>query len=261
MTTNVLNNCVFCNDNLTKDNKSKEHIIPQWLIEFLKLKKENIQPTHFSSNGLTVSTRFHTLDGLLAGRVCNLCNGEWMSNLEQEAIPIIKPLITGDMVVIDLNDIQRQILARWTAKTAYTLNSASNYFKNVPANHYNFIRENTNSLPPKVCVFGQQHHGMRPFYWMQSAIWHINGDSEILYKVAEEIKSNSYKISFQFGKLMLLIAYLPVDNVYPAIWKGIHVPLLPKSGKCGIYDKEEFPWEDSTEALVAFHCGLKAIIY
>lgn len=260
MTPVISKYCVFCDSLLSKDNRSKEHVIPQWLLDYLEIREEKIKPTHFSSEGQTISIRSHTLEGLLAGQVCENCNGGWMSQLEQKAIPILKPLIKAEKSVVELSEAERQILGRWTAKTAYTLNSCSNYLKNIPSNHFKHIRNKADTLPFKVSTFGQQHHGERAFYWFQSAAFNLYGAPGEIEKLINDLKQNSYKISFQFGKLMLLISYLPTDTVYAVLWRGIHVPLLPISGKCGYYDKEEYSWTDSQKALIEFHFGLHAAI-
>lgn len=260
MTPTKQKSCVFCQTLLTKENRSKEHVIPQWLLDFLDIRQEKIQPTHFSHQGHLKSTRDHSLESLIAGQVCEECNGGWMSNLEQETIPILKPLITGVRVVVELNDKERQILGRWTAKTAFALNSSSNYLKNVPVDHYEYVRTHSDSLPEKVSTFGQQHHGERTFYWVQSPTWILNGHESQLNVLGEKLKNSSYKIAFQFGKLMLLITYIPLEKIYPVLWKGIHIPLIPKSGKCGWYDKKEFSWNDSEKAFIEFHMGLQATI-
>lgn len=252
--------CVFCDSPLSRENRSKEHVIPQWLLDFLKIREEKIEPTHFSITGETQTTRNHTLEGLLAGQICESCNGGWMSQLERESIPILKPLMLGKTEVVNLNESERRIVSRWTAKTAYALNSSANYLKNVPASHYKYIRSNTESLPSQVSSFGQQHHGTRPFYWIQSPTWLLNGDHSDLIEIGAQLRSGSYKISFQFGKLILLIAYIQIENIYPVLWKGIHVPLMPKSGKCGYYEQKKFAWSDSEKALNEFHFGLQAMI-
>ncbi len=152
--------CAFCDTPLTRENRSKEHILPQWLLDFLEIREEKIQPTHFSKIGETITTRHHTLEGLLAGQICDLCNNGWMSRLEQEAMPILKPLILGKTAVVDLNENERQIISRWTAKTAFALNSSSNYLKNVPPMHYQHIRLNIDSLPfESFIVLDSKHHG------------------------------------------------------------------------------------------------------
>lgn len=207
-----------------------------------------------------LTTRNHTLEGLLAGQICEICNTGWMSQLEQAAMPILIPLILGNTTVIELNEKERQIVSRWTAKTALALNSSSNYLKNVPNSHYQHIRLITDCLPSKVSLFAQQHHGDRTFYWLQSSIWMLNGNTEKLNELGTELKNNSYKISFQFGKLLLLISYIPIENIYPVLWKGIHITLSPKTGKCGYYEKKQFSWFDSEKALIEFHIGLQATI-
>lgn len=35
--------CAFCVATPTKENRSKEHIFPQWLSDFLKIREEKIQ--------------------------------------------------------------------------------------------------------------------------------------------------------------------------------------------------------------------------
>jgi hypothetical protein len=252
--------CAFCDTPLTRENRSKEHVLPQWLIDFLLIRKEKIETTHFSSKGETLTTRKHTLENLLAGQICEVCNNGWMSELEQAAIPILKPLILGKTTVVELNDKERQIISRWTAKTAFALNSSSNYLKNVHLEHFRHIRCNIDSLPINVSSFGQQHHGDRAFYWIQSPTWWLEGESDKLAEIGIELKNSSYKVSFQFGKLMLLICYIPIENIYPVIWKGIHIPLIPKSGKCGYYEKNEFSWDNSEKALNEFHFGLQATL-
>lgn len=252
--------CVFCDAPLTRENRSKEHVIPQWLLYFLQVREEKIQPTHFSITGEELATRQHTLEGLLAGQICAVCNNGWMSQLEQGAMPILKPLILGSSTVVELNERERQILSRWTAKTAFALNSSANYLKNVPSTHFQHIRLSIDSLPLKVSAYAQQHHGDRPFFWIQSATWSLYGNTDNTSELATDLKNNSYKISFQFGKLMLLISFISHDDIYPVLWKGIHVPLLPKTSKCGYYVNEEFPWSDSEKALNEFHIGLHATI-
>lgn len=255
-----MKHCIFCEAPLNGDNRSKEHVFPQWLLDFLNIRGESIEPTHYSIDGKTLSTRKHTLEGLLAGQVCVTCNGGWMSELEQESMPILKPLITGKTVVVELNDKERQILGRWTAKTAYALNSSSNYLKNIPKEHYNYIRLNPNLLPDKVITLGQQHYGTSLFFWMQSATWTLHGDLHDAHHIALELENKSYKIALQFGKLMLLIAFIPNEKTFPVLWKGIHIPLIPKTGKCGYYEKEEFPWSKSDRALIEFSLGLHVAI-
>ncbi|WP_147322748.1 HNH endonuclease [Emticicia sp. C21] len=250
--------CVFCDSELTNNNRSKEHVIPKWLLNFLNIGKTPVQPSHITFEGRLKSQRSHTLQALLAGSVCSDCNNNWMSRLENEAMPILKPLIRGEKGVVELNEKERMIVSRWTAKTAYALHCSSDFVKIVPNEHYKYIKDNLNTLPDNVWVFGQQHHGKRPFNWQQSSL---------IDTVEEDGKSSSnkekliktYKISFQFGKLMLMIAFMPHENIKMAIWAGIHIPLIFKSVNCYWYHKQEFPWYNSEKAFLEFDLGLHVL--
>lgn len=251
--------CIFCQQDLT-GNRSKEHIFPQWLLNHLCIKDDEITPTHFSyKNGEAVSTRKHSLDELLAGRICQSCNTGWMSRLEEDIKPIIIPLISADKVVVELTPKERLSLARWAAKVAYLLNYASNYHKNVPRKHYRYLYEHYDRLPEQVVVLAQQHHGNLKFYWLQQAAWNISANNDIIEEIYNRLMNESYKISLLFGKLILLIGYLPHTQLRFGLWKGIHVPLWPSKGPIGWYENKDFPWHDSIEAIAAFHTGLQAI--
>lgn len=249
--------CVFCDGDLF-GKRSREHIFPQWLLDHLGIKDEEITPTHFSrTTGEFVSIRKHTLDDLLVGRVCEPCNTGWMSRLENEVKPSLISLISASKVITDLSANERLTIARWSAKVVYLLNFASNYHKNVPKNHYSYLYSHVDSLPENVAVLAQQHHGKSKFYWLQQAEWNVSIDNNVLKEVTELLATQSYKVTLQFGKLMLIIAYLPSSSLRFVLWSGIHVPLWPNRGQIGWYEKEEFPWDDSIKAIAAFHSGLQ----
>lgn len=48
--------------------------------------------------------------------VCSDCNNGWMNDLENEAEPVLTPLMRGESV--DFNLAERAVLARWAGKTA-----------------------------------------------------------------------------------------------------------------------------------------------
>lgn len=250
--------CIFCND-LLSGNRSLEHIFPQWLLAFLDIKDEVVTPTHFDNTGNSKSTRKHDLNSMLMGRVCKKCNNGWMSELEQKVMKNLSKLITSEIEVIELNQLDRFELAKWTAKTAYLLNYYSNFDRKIPIDHIKLIYKN-NDIAKNVIVLAQQHHGESKFYWFQSASWVCETNQEKRKDIEDYLQKESYKISLQFGKLILLIACIPSDRFSYIVWKGIHVPLYPTAGPIYYYDKEHFPWNDSVEAISAFHMGLQCKI-
>ena len=167
--------CLFCEIELTSSNKSNEHIIPQWLLDYLSIREFVIDPTHMTPKGNVVSQRSHTLNNFLCGNVCQSCNGGWMSKLEVKAKPILIDLIDGSKTVIDYEQKDRCTIAQWALKTSLTLNSGSNFLKNIPRLHFQELYSNNEKLPDHVTVLAQQHHNSEPFYWQQGAVWILNG--------------------------------------------------------------------------------------
>jgi hypothetical protein len=251
--------CVFCNRPLSGV-ASNEHILPQWLLDEFKIGDAAISPTHLCADGTIASTRHHTLDGLVAGRVCSTCNNGWMSDLERAAKPHLLNLCSNSASVVDYDTATRLVIARWAMKTALTLNLGSNFHRNIPGLHYHHICNSSSTLPERVVVFAQNHQFNREFDWVQSPTWMITdatdtvNDSTIQY-----LKGHSYKIAFQLRGLLIVVAFNPLEDYLFSMWRGIHVPLYPERGPIGWYDRQGFPWNDSQTALYSFHVGVELV--
>lgn len=250
--------CIFCGIELNKRNKSNEHIIPQWLLDHLSIRDFRIEPTHMTSIGNLVSQRIHTLDGLLFGNVCEKCNGGWMCNLEIDSKQILIDLIDGNKSVNNLSENERFIISRWALKTALTLNAGSNFHKYIPETHYRELYEISTALPKGIIIAVQQYNNSEAFYWQQGASWSIRGETLSVADV-NRFETETYKITFSFGQLVVSVTYLPFADYLPALWKGIHIPLYPAQRQCMWYERSDFPWNDTIEAVVNFHLGLEAI--
>lgn len=253
-------NCLFCNSILS-NRRSQEHIFPQWLLDNLKIRKVLISPTHFSAKDRTVvSSREHELQNLKEGRICNSCNNGWMSDMESAARPILLNLIEGNHEVAQLSCHERGVIAKWATKTAYVLNSASNYYSIIPKHQYNELKNGSSILPNHVAVFGCQHNNTERFYWLQQTHWSVIAGKAVNPNKLKKLAIKTYKISLQFGKLLLLVTYWPYAGWQLALQIGVHVPLWPQSGPVCYYEQEiEFPWNDSLKAIAAFHYGLNLV--
>jgi hypothetical protein len=177
-----------------------------------------------------------------------------MSHLEVDAIPLLRPLMEGTVLVTDLAHEQRAVVARWAVKTAYMLNSASNYDCKIPQVYLAELYANHQPVPNGVWVFAQQHHANRDFYWQQGAWWRgVEGD-EALDIDPREAATRSYKVTLQLRRLLLLVACWPYGGWRLALWRGVHVPLWPQRGPIASFVSDPpFPWEDSIRAVGAFH--------
>jgi hypothetical protein len=230
--------------------------LPQWLLDHLEIRETEVSPTHSRPDGTVVSTRLHTLDGLREGRVCSRCNNGWMSQLEVRAKPILTSLFDDGRNLTQLSAEERAIIARWAAKTVYVLNSASNYHKNIPEYHFSVIRTGEPSIPAGVLVLGHQHQQSQPFFWAQHPAWLIYPGANIRESNVQEATEGSYKTSLQFGRLFLLVAYVPKAKVQFLLWRRVHALIWQESTDFAWYERQGFSKADINQALVEFHMGL-----
>jgi hypothetical protein len=114
--------CVFCQTTLTNANRSKEHVIPQWLQRARNLSTEMLSTGFADSNAVNIKRRIG-LDNFLAGKVCSNCNNGWMSQLEVENMTLLLDIIDNKMTLGILSDDQRLSLAKWALKTCIACDS------------------------------------------------------------------------------------------------------------------------------------------
>jgi hypothetical protein len=248
--------CIFCGSQLNGE-RALEHVIPQGLLDHLGIRESSISQTHFSVDGSARSTRKHGLGSLLAGKICRGCNSGWMSELESSAMQDVIALADAREEVVDLAPQARFALAKWAMKTALVLNLASNFHRQVPPEHYEWLCREEGSLPQRVVVFAQQHHFTVPFYWIQGSSWIIHSKRDVPPKtVVETLQNGSYKIALLFRHLLLLVAYQPMEDLRYVVWRGVHVPLYPPSGSAAFYARDDFEWKDSVKSIVQFHGSL-----
>jgi len=256
--------CLFCRVVLTRATRSKEHVIPGWLLDHLGIRQQPTQPSVLASGGKDrLVQRDLTYDGFRAGRVCGCCNKGWMSKLEEASKPILVRLMSGELQPTCLCVAEQLVLGRWAAKTAYALSSTSDRFNTrIPPSHPVILRESAQALPPNVAVFAHQlplaHDRWQRPTWLCSA-------SAFRYDIAgrrpaeQEIKRlhhSSYKICLQFQRLLLLVASWSEAHWIPVYWRGIHQPIVPHP-ELAHYNRAaaEFPDHDGL-ARLASHTSL-----
>lgn len=222
--------CIFCNGPLGA-NRAKEHVVPDWLLQHLHIKEDEIfQAVATSSNSEIVEGRTIDMDSLVEGRVCDDCNNGWMSDLENEAKPLLMPLIDGKRTVFNLTDQERLVISRWAAKTSYVLSNANASLldNSVGPEHLRFMEKNPKTLPSGVGAFAQQVVPTREFAYYQRNRW---PEFQVIPREGEPLPG-SYKIGCEFRNLLLLVAHWPAPLSRYVLAAGIHLPLWPL---CSLY--------------------------
>jgi len=102
--------CVFCG--ALKQNK--EHVYPRWLRKVMGNYSGAL--TIVATDRGTKTRRSEAPFDVTVKAVCPTCNNGWMRDLEEEARPLLTPMIRGDRLALDL--ARQRVVARWFAKTA-----------------------------------------------------------------------------------------------------------------------------------------------
>jgi hypothetical protein len=102
--------CVFCGGPAN----SREHAWPDWVIALFRNQEE---ATIIAERDGEEPREWHGINvSVKVKRFCGGCNTGWMSDLENEARPLLLPLIRGERATLD--NAQRIVVATWCLKTA-----------------------------------------------------------------------------------------------------------------------------------------------
>jgi hypothetical protein len=129
---------------------SREDVWPTWLKKYVPrdLKNYTVRLSIIKSDR-TLENEDKTVDGDPRSRrvklICERCNNNWMSRLQEWAKPILLPLILGEKIVLS-RDAQR-IVAGWCAMSVMT---ADFFFPDrhaVPQTHRDHLRDRCEAPP------------------------------------------------------------------------------------------------------------------
>jgi hypothetical protein len=210
--------------------RAREHVFPQWLLDHLGIRDERVRGVHLKHNDVglenkPVSLREMDYASMTEGRVCAACNNGWMSQLEDNARPVLVDMIEGRRQVSFLTDAEAKLLARWAAKTSYMLNSSANFNLRVPDAHLRALKDG-DSVPADVSVVATQHNPTVMSHWVQNSTWNVIGHKTSDKLFLEEIVQSAYKIVLQFGQLIIMTFTYPDERSVPLLWRGVHHPVI-----------------------------------
>jgi hypothetical protein len=229
-----LRSCLFCTNSLTE--RVREHVIPEWLIDFLGVKDQDLfNGMAQTEDGVLLKKPTQMTESFVEGRVCSLCNAGWLSDLESQTRPLLMDLMTGHRTLHALGSEERLVLGRWTAKTAFVLSNAAPMEATVPQDHPRTLKEISEALPVGVGVFANQHEHTGKFSYVQKNHW-------LRFSEEERPKHpDRYKIALQLQNLLLLVAHWPppprlilaaathvpiwpIESLSPSYYPGIDIP-------------------------------------
>ena len=251
--------CICCTRELS-GNKSREHVIPQWLLQEIGLEEETFyQKVIRKSDEQVVDKRQHAASAFVLGGVCTSCNNGWMSDLENRARPLLHSLIAGDRTVVGLNESERKLLSFWACKTAYAMSYAGLHKQPVPVDHFRHLDKH--SVPiTGVGVFAGDHTQSGIASIHQTQDWphlHLDPNRGILIE-----KTKGYKLGLQLKRLLLLVCFSPDSRSRFVLAAGVHVPVWPIELMYPSYGcNKDLPEPQDSRAMLARFCATLAVLH
>ena len=191
--------CWMCDG--TEGLRAREHIFPRWLLTELNAADEPFHPVHRDFLGRPISVRGPIpARAFVAGEVCAVCNGGWMSELELLVRPVLFP--AGGRNALPVED--QPVLARWLVKTAVVLNTAQNYRLMIPGHARHAV---SSGVPGDFGVWLSRHHqseGALNFGQTTGVMSVVPSDQLDRYQEAAE---RVYGCALAIGDLAAVIVY------------------------------------------------------
>ncbi|PKF31909.1 hypothetical protein [Acinetobacter proteolyticus] len=204
--------CIYCGNESNGQDRTKEHVIPQWLIKKLGIEKQKCQFSPVSKY-LEEFPITSPVPNTLVHKVCQTCNNGWLNEIDNSCKELLIKMITKDEYSHLLNTNNIQILQTLIFKIFLNfLATGPESFKNVRLEYfkefynYKYPPNGTelyisNILPrEKFCISHLDH-------WQYF-------DKEIHESINETFKLNktlSFKFFLQLGKISFVLSHSGAD--------------------------------------------------
>ena len=81
--------CIYCGKIVCGSNKSFEHAIPRWLLDYLQVKNQQMYLSNVSRQNESVRDQTQT-PNTLGRNICRSCNNNWLSQIDKSCISDVK---------------------------------------------------------------------------------------------------------------------------------------------------------------------------
>lgn len=182
--------CAFCGGDAKL---TDEHVWPQWLSRALRqLPGAPKQHRPFVTRAQP-ERRSRIID--ITAPICEGCNNRWLATLEQDAQPVIAPLLALQASV--LGRAEQALIAAWAVKTALMFDLSSGSEAIIPLGFYrDFALKRVPSESMRVYIAG--YAGPAPASGRRESLW--------LGDLARQHPPNAFATTLTAGALLLQVA-------------------------------------------------------
>ena len=153
--------------------------------------KDQIESKQLKRQGHLVTTKFRI--------VCRTCNSGWMSELENEAKPLLIKVLNSDQLL--LNEFDQKVLARWTAMKVIVDEHAESDIYVTPQEDRELLRTKK-IVPDYYAIYMGYHTHESSSSWLRiSKTLAVSSDGP--NPPLGKLKRNTQSISFTCGSLFV----------------------------------------------------------
>jgi hypothetical protein len=209
--------CVFCD----RPSGSAVYAWPDWLCRFMTdhLGDWNVEGPNGVPSPAILERMEREVDKTVTC-VCDTCASGWMQRLEDNVSPLLQSLALGEPN--PLPAARRKLLARWAAKTAVVMESASRTWIRTPKFACEHLRKV--GVHPGTQVLVGRYDGQAQILTHERDLFSTTVDGE---------KRHVSQATFVIGKLLIQVFADPWRDTTPQLAEGVSDPFIPLLGGNG----------------------------
>jgi hypothetical protein len=207
---------------------SREHVWPQWVSRHFVGRLSLVDV----SRGVPPRS-MHILDAQVR-RVCQGCNGGWMSQLEAQAKPLLEPMFDGKPVTLGAD--QQAVLAAWTVKTLMMLDLWQDGPEAFSSAHHQHLHSGAPSSDTAVLLAFVDRPTRHAVYW---------------YGIDDEESAELHRLTMNVGRFVGQVRLLAAGAAvqYGSVARRSTVQVWPLAGGPVDWPPPERLWDGSLSHL------------
>lgn len=199
--------CAFCG---AAGTLHKEHVWPEWLARVSTNPKESIRYTQAYIDRAGVSRQRSWSARPFQHKVtavCRGCNSGWMSDLEQRAVPILRPPVSGHACSLDA--AAQSIAALRAVKTTMMAQFTHPLTRTIPPPDYAWLYEHRCPPPNHQVWIGARPKGAGEWPFLYRGVGLTIAPVEA---AVEDFDTNGHRTTLAVGHLVLHLSSHTLDD-------------------------------------------------
>lgn len=201
--------CIYCNKELKGNEKTNEHVIPQWIIKELNIKNYKLNFTPVSKDFIAFKPRTPVAN-TLTHKVCRKCNNGWLSDIDKSCTSLLRELMAGRFPkeLMTISNINKLYTFLYKVFLNHFATSPDIFKKEKEEAYTSFYKDR---FPPKTVelFISKVIDENKNIILAHLDHWFFLVNNEIKYKKQSGFRFKSY---LQLGKVGFIICNSGIEN-------------------------------------------------